>query len=540
MADSTPADRPRRILPEGWLLTVLLLAGLALLKLAFNPGLGRDFLDGNYYFQIAQHVERGEGLKTHVSLYHQGLKSFPHFANVAPIWPLTLGYLGRWVDLWKLCEWLPEALYLVDLWLLFLVAGRLLREAGDDRGATGWAIRPTPAHLILLAFALNPIFFEFTSAPYTEALAFTGLFAALLMLDAYDRRPSPGMAAGLGLLSALAALTRGQMVGLGVAMLFTVALALRTRRIHWGHLALLGGAGVVAVLPWAVWIATWARPWKPLYLFATASYRATPEVLPFQMQVPSSGIGHRVLELLDGFRTSFSLSDRDGYAASFGPAILLLPLALGLVLTRPGRLRGALRRLGSSGTLLPAGTLLAALAVLAPVHAEHARFFKEWLFGFRHGLPFVLILAWSISLVFENGGRIARIVGLLLLGWTVVSGAQGTGHLLGRRYLVGLAAQEHEALAWIARQGPDISFVTTRAQTLGPYSERGIHWMECRESPEQTLALLRYAGADFVLVYPEDRRCRFVRVPAGSLEVAARFGTGGGVLTLLRLAPPSG
>ncbi len=128
-AVSGPTERARRTLPEGWLLTVLLLAGLALLKLEFNPGLGRDFLDGNYYFQIAQHVERGEGLKTHVSLYHQGLKSFPHAANVAPIWPLALGYLGRWVDLWKLCETLPEALYLVDLLLLFLLADRLFGAA---------------------------------------------------------------------------------------------------------------------------------------------------------------------------------------------------------------------------------------------------------------------------------------------------------------------------------------------------------------------------------------------------------------------------
>lgn len=522
------------------MLALLLFAGCALLKLEFNPGLGRDFLDGNYYVQIAQHVERGDGLETHVSLYHQGLKSFPHAANVAPIWPLMLGYLGRWVDLWQLGEWLPEALYLVDLLLLFLITDRLLRRAAEPRAAAGSSIRATPAHLVLLAFALNPVFFEFTSAPYTEALAFMGLFATLLLLDAYDRGPSPGLAAGLGLMSALTALTRGQMVGLGAAMMVAVALALRVRRSAWRDLALLGGAWVLTLLPWALWTATWARPWKPWYLFASASYRETPEVLPFQMQVPTTGLGQRVLELLDGFRTSFSLFDPDSYAASFGPAILVLPLALGLVLARPGRLREALQRLGSPGTLLPAGTLLAAGAVLAPVHAEHARFFREWLFGFRHGLPFVLVLAWSLALLLGSGSRLARIVGLLLMGSTVVTGALATGRLLERNYLVGLASQEHEALAWIARQGPDVSFVTTRAQTLGPYSERGIHWMECRESPDQTLALLRFAGADYVLVYPEDLRCRFLRVPAGALEVAARFGTGAGVLTLLRLPTPAG
>lgn len=527
----------RRLLPEGWALACLLLAGFALLKLAFNPGLGRDFLDGNYYFQIAQHVARGEGLKTTVSLYHQGLKSFPHEVNVAPIWPLTLGYVGRWIDLWKACEWLPEALYLVDLALLFLLADRLLRRFGTSPAAAVSAFRPTAAHLVLLGLALHPIFFEFTSAPYTEALAFGELFAALLLLDAYDRRPSFGLAAALGLLSALMFLTRGQFIAVGFALLLAAALALRAKRVGWGHLAVIGVVGSAAVVPWGLWIASWARPWKLWYMVATASYRATPELPPFQMQVQPAGFGGRVLDLLEGFRVAFSLLDPDGYAASFGPAVLVLPLALGLVLTRREWLHETLRRLGSRGTLLPFGTMLAALAALAPVHAEHGRFFKEWLFGFRHGLPFVLVLAWSLCLVFARGGRVVRIAALLLAAGSIFGGARASARLLENRYLVGVAAQEHAALEWIASQGPDVSFVTTRAQTLGPYSARGIHWMECRESPDRTLALLRYAGADFVLVYPEDWRCRFVRTPPGELEVAARFGQGSGTLTLLRLRP---
>jgi hypothetical protein len=62
--------------------------------------------------------------------------------------------------------------------------------------------------------------------------------------------------------------------------------------------------------------------------------------------------------------------------------------------------------------------------------------------------------------------------------------------------------------------------------------------MECRERPEQLLALMRHANAEFLLAYPEDARCRFLRGSRNQLEEVQRFGEGGGVLRILRLEEP--
>ena len=79
---------------ERHVLLLILLCLLAALKWGYNPGLGRNALDGDYYYQIARHVAEGDGLVTSVSLYHQGFKELPHPINIYPLWPLLLGYSG--------------------------------------------------------------------------------------------------------------------------------------------------------------------------------------------------------------------------------------------------------------------------------------------------------------------------------------------------------------------------------------------------------------------------------------------------------------
>ena len=81
-----------------WILLLAILGALMALKLSFSPGVwwGRD---GIYFLQVARHVSEGEGLASNTSLYHQGFRSFPHRVNQSPIWPVVLGYSGRWFGL---------------------------------------------------------------------------------------------------------------------------------------------------------------------------------------------------------------------------------------------------------------------------------------------------------------------------------------------------------------------------------------------------------------------------------------------------------
>ena len=66
-------------------LPALLLCCFAWEKANLNPTSSRERqADGIYYFQIAQHVANGDGLRTSVSLYGQGLRDMPAPATVQP------------------------------------------------------------------------------------------------------------------------------------------------------------------------------------------------------------------------------------------------------------------------------------------------------------------------------------------------------------------------------------------------------------------------------------------------------------------------
>jgi hypothetical protein len=82
--------------------------------------------------------------------------------------------------------------------------------------------------------------------------------------------------------------------------------------------------------------------------------------------------------------------------------------------------------------------------------------------------------------------------------------------------------------------------VTTRAQKLAVFSRSAFHWMHCSESFDQTLALLRHAGADYVLMYSGDRQCSFLERRAAELRTVKSFGHLRSSVVVLALREPAG
>lgn len=175
---------------------VALLAAFGVLKLFFNPLPYSDVKadDGAYYYQVARNFAEGRGLTTNVSLFHHGFETLPHAITYYPLWMLTLGLAGRVFPLESAAHWLPELLYLVALGLLYPLAnriGRVFDPAGPAiayrHASVTWGTwRPEPlpinmGHVAVTVFGLNHVFFRFTSLTFTEALAFTLLFAAVLL-----------------------------------------------------------------------------------------------------------------------------------------------------------------------------------------------------------------------------------------------------------------------------------------------------------------------------------------------------------------------
>lgn len=532
-----PASRGSSVTWRRRVLLILLLLALAALKLAFNPALGRNSLDGDFYYQIARNVLEGQGLQTSVSLYHQGLKTLPHPSNAPPLWPLTMATAARGIGLDAAARVLPEAIYLLALLLLYLLVRRL-----SDVGGYGVELPAPleragldPGHLAVLLFGLNPIFFHFTSLPYTEALAFTLLFGALLAAGVAAGREGLGWAALAGLLAGLAFVTRVQMLGAAAGICGAFLLAgLRRRRF----LALAAVAATAAAAPVVVWmanLATWMEPFRLKAMLGIGAYRETPEVLPFQAAVPTGSLWELALDRIGGLAEAFNAASEHSYVASFGLAAFLVPLALvQLLIDRDRRPRIASRLTARSGVLMVA-TLLAGLASLAPVHFSHFTFFKEWLFGFRHGLPLILLLLVALVYLLRAGGRKMRWAALALVGISIVTCGVESFGLLNERFRSGMLGPEPELVEWLDSQSPRPAVITTIPQPLSVFSRAGFHWMDCGEAPEQTLSLLEHAGADYVLIYPGEERCRSFAGLLDRLEVVRVFTRGRIEVAVLRL-----
>lgn len=498
----------------------LLLLTLVALKLVFDPGLGRNSLDGDYYFQIARHVAEGDGLETSVSLYHQGLKSLPHPTNASPLWPLTMGLAARPLGLDWAARSLPELLYLASLVLLYALGRRLESALAQAPEAAAPERALDLGHAAVLVFGLNPVFFEFTSLPYTEGLAFLLVFATLLVADLAARRASVPLAAVAGVAAGLAFLTRAQAVGLVAGLLAAFALVGFRSRRQWLLGAVAAVAAFAVVVPWALFLAGWMEPFRLKAMIAVGAYRETPEVAPFAPLVTAASLGEWVWSRLGGLLTAFAPFDRDAYTASFGPVVYALPI--GLVAALAGLGRGVARRLRPDA-FLPLATTLAGLAMLAPVHNTQSTFFREWLFGFRHGLPLILPLLAALALLLAARAAAVRVTAVALVASSVLMGAFGVADLLVGSFPSGLLGPEPRLVEWLDAQKPRPAVVTTNAQALSVFSRAGFHWTECNESAEKTMALIEHAGADYVLVYPGQERCPFLAGLETELGVAERF-----------------
>ncbi len=540
MPSSTPNPEPRSR-RERLAVLFLLLALLSGLKVAYDPGLGRNGLDGAYYYQVARHVAEGDGLVTSVSLYHQGFETLPHRTNIYPLWPLLLGYAGRIVPLPVAAAVLPEALYLASLLLLYPLANRLLERL---RG------RPDPflfdggrvldlGHVAVLLFGVNAVFFNFTSLPYTEGLGFALGFAALLALDRCASGRALGWAAVAGGAAALAYLARVQMMMLVPAVVGALALSGLRRRERLAAAGVAAAAAALVVLPWLLYLASFIDPFEPRVLYQFRAFRETLEIEPFSSAYPiEPGIWARLQDLAAGVAAAFDpRGGASSYVGSFGLAAFAVPLALLHLAMQPRRWRPLAGLLARPEGAVVTATVAAAAAMVLPLHFLHLRFLWEWRFGFRHGLPFGLLVLAAVAYLLVYGEPLVRRLALGLVALSLVTGSAGTAEILAAPPGWGLTPPERELTAWLDEQSPRPVVLTTNSQPLSVYSRAGFHWMECREDAGKTRTMLRLLPIDYVLVYQGETGCPFIRgVP--ELAPVRRFGEGADAVWVL--APKGG
>jgi hypothetical protein len=501
------------------LLFVAILVALAALSLTQFAGVGPYGSDAGNYFQIARNVALGRGLVTSLSLYHVGLSPLPQSNWMTyPAWPLLLGYTGRAIGLTAAANILPKLFYVLDLILLYLLANVIGRRWwGTPLLSSRWPI--DLGHVAMALFGTCATFFWTTTHPYTEGLAFAVTFGSLLALDRGAVRRSVGWFAIASILSGLAFLTRTQSVALIVGEFLAVAwFAARFRELRWSVVVFPLGPLAAA--------ACWYR-----FVYGLPSQRV--DVGVFEMWVEPATKMAWLSERWSGFLVSLTPNEL-GYYNLFRFAAYLVPLAAILYVVRLVQRRVRILPIDST-ELAPYATLISSLVFIASLTLFHERFFLPWLFGWRHGLPFILALVPAIAYL-AHQSRVLRLVTAAVLVVTIATAAFALTRDVLRTPPTAPTAGELQMIDWLTRHHRGTpTLLTTHAQQLISIYDANIHWALCTDPPEKTLLLIERLPIDYVVVYPDERGCSFIdaRVLTPHLRVVASFGSGDAPLMLL-------
>lgn len=485
----------------GW--AAVIIGALTLLRFAKGAGDPPYGIDASYYFQLARHVMRGEGLVTTVSLYHEGWVA-PAKTSIYPLWPLLLGYAGRAIGLARAADLLPRVLYVVDLVLLYLLASRIAIRFGGLRMNQRWWL-PDSAHWVVAVFGLAPRFFGATTHPYTEGLGFAMAFGSFLMLERYERTRGLAAAALSGAFAGLAFLTRTQLVGVAIGCFLALAwLAIRDRSARRGTVV-WSLAAAAAIAPWLLFLG-----FVPGVTENDLPRVALPRFAGWsELPTRTDWLMHRASSLA----VMFDPSNQYSYVQSFGVVAFLVPLAaLGALLHRGKTPR----------TLLTSAVLIAGVFFFFNLMLYHSEVWMPWLFGWRHGLPYILLIALTVPWLVARAGRFAPAIAFVLLVSVAASARSAIVFVLSPD--PELTGAETELVEWMSARR--IAAMTTNAQILGSMTDAHLYWTYCAAPGESTRVMLAKMPITHVILYEHEVRCRFI-TEADPLRLVAAFGEPG-------------
>jgi hypothetical protein len=501
-----PSPEPRGRRAELAVFAAILCAAWVL-KLRHNPALSSGF-DGAYLFQIARRVAEGHGLQTTVSLWRQGLSTLPHASSIYPLWPLVLGFFGRLADLRRVATLVPEALYLLDIGLVYLLVVRIGRRLVGERARPFRAIPINLGHVAAALFASAPVLFYATSLPYTEGLAFAVSLGALLFVDAAatarSARATLLFAALAGLFAGLAYLTRFQLVLAIAAVPLALAIGLRARA--GGRLAATV-ALVCALLPLAaeaVYLTTFPT-FRLAMLLDPGACHETPELARISMFEPTAAklsLGW-LLERLAGLGVSLDPGSAYSYVHSMGPAVYAPFLVLGLVFAVRGRTAALLSCLASPQAATVLASVLFGVLLTLPAHLTPADFWQKYVFSWRHGLTLLFLTVPALAWLLTRDDSLPRVVGAGLAALSLWSGIGDVLFMLEPRGLMqkGLS----EAGAFLSARPGTNALVIDGVPLVALFTENGLYWTGCGDRPEVLQVLHDRLPIDYVLLRPGER-----------------------------------
>src|SRR5262245_40904633 len=282
-------------------LLALILCALAGLKLAYNPyPIGDYGRDGAIYYGIADQFADGQGLTTRLSDIGQGVSELPHASPWYPIWPFVLGTAGKLIGLQRAASLIPEFFYLVALVLLYVLMNAVVASP------LVWSRLPLDVgHLTILIFGLNPIFFKYTSLPFTEGLAFSLMFATTLVLIRAMETERASLFLLAGVCTGMSYLARSQnalMMGFVPLLPFMVHLARRQygRAVRFSSLVAL--PCLLITLAWGAYLHRNFESFHPAIMIDTTAIHETADVEQLQIVAKTDSALGFITDKLKGVR----------------------------------------------------------------------------------------------------------------------------------------------------------------------------------------------------------------------------------------------
>ncbi len=508
----------RGLILQRRLLTAGMFAYLLWMKLRLLDEIYYYGPDGSYYVDVARQVRDGLGLRSWLSMYHSGAMDLPSPSTIYPIWPLLLGLCARVVPVDTVVSTLPTILYFGTL----ILGVALVRRVWPRALLPGlWEV-PDAGHVFLLFFGFNALFFEYTSKPYTEGLAYFLLVVLAWRLHGFFERASVGRASvgramELGAWISFLILVRSQMflltfVGIGVCV--WAVLCLRPLR-QWIPLVLAGVAGwFLALFPQYLWLRTFTEPSLDA-LLRFEHHHASTVLSPVVMLGPSLGLFDLLLDRAHGFRVAYANVGKYRYEANFGvihwAQVACLPWLLKDLLrgVGPGGLRRAREALREPGYGPAIAYGLLAVGGFLSIHALHKSYGAEWNFATRHALT-VVFLAFGAVLYLAARGGLARVFAIAIVSISALMEVRDLDQFVEEVRETEVRREEwHPELRIFLEaehaRNPDLLVAAELAQRMGWLVPGiGMHWLWTGTPLEDLERMFTSLHADYLVVLPDE------------------------------------
>jgi hypothetical protein len=507
-----------RRIPSDVRLFLVMLALIGVARVIHTAYIRGMYVDGGYYAEVARHVRDGQGLTTHISLYHFGYEYFPHPTSVYPLWPWLLGMTAKVVDLEVAAHWLPLACAFVAIVAAFLFGRALWPEPVFPAHIPGFHA----GHVFAIGLAVHHEFVVFTSLPYTEGISWALTF--LFLWRAVRKGPDTSIAWAIetGVWLGLMYLARFQLVvaPMAAACAYLARVVLGPDRLR---VALHAS---IALLVAGLFLGGWFLYMRDFVPGATLSSllrfdqnRANDLLTPVDVIVENHGLLDLVLDRLQGFRVAWDPLADGSYQGSYYTLHWSLAIALPLVLAQVLR---ALVRRGPRAVLeelrRPENAHwwmvgIFALGGLLSIHAIHKHYYGAWYFTKRQGLmslpAFLLPLGWLLRQhvhLPRLGARLATVGGVLVLATTTVRGTYTLLEEANQRHGEMRKGDRYAAIGdWLQKQvelqGPlAVAMDATLVQRIAwKTRDVGYHWIDGPTPYRDLLVMNELLGARYVI-----------------------------------------